>query len=216
MNRPQLRLVLAVSLDGRLAPPVGGAAQLGGAADRRVLEEALAWADGALLGAGTLRSHGCTCLIHAEPLLAVRRRQGLGDQPIAIVASRAGVLDPELPFFRQPLQRWLLRSAAGSAQAEGFDQVLPLGSWPAALQGLASLGVRRLVVLGGADLASALLDQGLIDELQLTLTPLLLGGPHHWSQAMPRAAVGRHWRLLEARPLGGEELLVRYGRASSD
>ncbi|MFO0103658.1 MAG: riboflavin biosynthesis protein RibD, partial [Cyanobium sp.] len=32
---PWLRLVLAVSLDGRLAPPEGGAAQLGGKGDRR-------------------------------------------------------------------------------------------------------------------------------------------------------------------------------------
>ena len=52
-----MRLVLAVSLDGRLAPPSGGAAQLGGSGDRRVLEEALAWSDAALLGAGTLRAH---------------------------------------------------------------------------------------------------------------------------------------------------------------
>ena len=53
---PQLRLVLAVSLDGRLAPAEGGAAQLGGSGDRRVLEEALAWADGCLIGAETLGS----------------------------------------------------------------------------------------------------------------------------------------------------------------
>ena len=52
-----LKLVLAVSLDGRLAPPGGGAAQLGGAGDRRVLEQALTWADACLLGAGTLRAH---------------------------------------------------------------------------------------------------------------------------------------------------------------
>ena len=53
LSEPSLRLVLAVSLDGRLAPPEGGAAQLGGRGDRRVLEEALAWADGCLVaGAG--------------------------------------------------------------------------------------------------------------------------------------------------------------------
>ncbi|MFM8674853.1 MAG: riboflavin biosynthesis protein RibD, partial [Vulcanococcus sp.] len=46
---PLLKLVLAVSLDGRLAPPAGGAAQLGGRGDRRALEEALAWADGCLI-----------------------------------------------------------------------------------------------------------------------------------------------------------------------
>ena len=67
-----LRLVLAVSLDGRLAPPSGGAAQLGGPGDRRVLEEALAWADVAVVGAGTVRAHGCSCLIHRPELLQQR------------------------------------------------------------------------------------------------------------------------------------------------
>lgn len=107
-HRPWLRLVLAVSLDGRLAPPEGGAAQIGGRGDRRVLEEALAWADGALLGAETLRRHGSTCLIHASDLLAERRRQGRSDQPLALVASRGGSIPDALPFFRQPLERWLL------------------------------------------------------------------------------------------------------------
>lgn len=105
---PRLRLVLAVSLDGRLAPPEGGAAQIGGRGDRRVLEEALAWADAALLGAETLRRHGSTCLIHAPDLLGQRHKQGRSPQPLALVASRSGRLPAELPFFRQPLERWLL------------------------------------------------------------------------------------------------------------
>ena len=71
-----LRLVLAVSLDGRLAPPQGGAAYLGGIGDRQVLEEALAWADGCLIGAETVRRHRSTCLIHAPDLLAQRVDSG--------------------------------------------------------------------------------------------------------------------------------------------
>ena len=103
-----LRLVLAVSLDGRLAPPEGGAAQLGGPGDRRVLEEALAWADGCLIGAETLRRHGCTCLIHAQDLRAQRSAAGRSDQPVAVVVSRTAAIPLELPFWRQPLERWLL------------------------------------------------------------------------------------------------------------
>lgn len=109
---PHLRLVLAVSLDGRLAPPQGGAAQIGGRGDRRVLEEALAWADGALLGAETLRRHGSTCLIHAPDLLERRIQRGVSPQPLALVASQRGRLPAELPFFSQPVERWLLLQKA--------------------------------------------------------------------------------------------------------
>ena len=105
MLAPELRLVLAVSLDGRLAPPSGGAAQIGGPGDRRVLEEALAWADACLIGARTLRLHGSTCLVRQPDLLEQRSRQGRPPQPAAVVVSRSGSLDPSLCFFSQPLQR---------------------------------------------------------------------------------------------------------------
>jgi 5-amino-6-(5-phosphoribosylamino)uracil reductase len=205
--------VLAISLDGRLAPPAGGAARFGGAGDRRVLEEALAWADGALVGAETLRRHGSTCLIHAPDLLEQRRSRGQPDQPHALVLSRTGVVPPLLPFWSQPLQRWWLRPRPPlpARAVEGFDRQLVFASWLHLRQQLASLGLARLVLLGGANLASQWLAAGLVDELQLTLCPLVLGGAHTWCLAGARIDPGR-WRLLEQRPLGGDELLLRYGR----
>jgi len=207
--------VLAVSLDGRLAPPDGGAAQLGGPGDRRVLEEALAWADAALVGAETLRRHGSTCLIRQPDLLDQRRRQGRGGQPHALVLSRTGALPAAMSFWKQPLQRWWLRprEAGSSPTAAPFDRQLPFDSLMELRQQLAGLGLSRLVLLGGADLASQWLAAGLVDELQLTLCPLLLGGAHSWCAADPGLGLDRRrWRLLEQRPLEGDELLLRYGR----
>jgi len=218
--------VLAVSLDGRLAPPAGGAAQLGGRGDRRALEEALAWADAALLGAETLRRHGSTCLIHAPDLLTERDRQGRRAQPPALVLSRTGRIPADLPFWRQPLQRWWLTPAApgappGMAPAPppplGPEASLPwhrqlgFSSWPQLRQALAAEGLERLVLLGGAQLAGQLLAAAQVDELQLSLCPLLLGGPHSWLPASHSLPPGQ-WQLLEQRPLGGDELLLRYRR----
>ncbi|MCP9917820.1 RibD family protein [Cyanobium sp. ATX 6F1] len=205
----ELRLVLAVSLDGRLAPAEGGPAQLGGAGDRIALEQALAWADGALIGAQTLRLHGSTCLIRRPELLEERRGAGQGEQPIALVVSRSGAIDPSLPFFHQPLERWLL--APLDAQVTGFERRLALGPWPALLGQLGALGLNRLVVLGGARLAGSLLQEALVDELQLTLCPQLLGGAHSWLPPGTVLPLG-NWELLEHRSLGEGELLLRYGR----
>ena len=223
--RPHTRLVLAISIDGRLAPPQGGAAQLGGPGDRQVLEEALAWADGALLGAETLRRHGTTCLIRSPRLQAVRRAAGLPGQPVAIVASRRAAFPPDLPFFAQPLQRWLLATppagrgvasdpGAGAVQIAGFERRLPLADWPSALAALGGHGIRRLAVLGGARIATALLREGLLDELQLTVCPQLLGGPHLWLAADGLLPPGP-WQLLEQRPLQGGEQLLRYGTGAA-
>ncbi len=214
---PELRLVLAVSLDGRIAAPEGGAAQLGGSGDRRVLEEALAWADAALVGAETLRRHGGTCLIHGEDLLEQRRGQGRAAQPIAVAVSRSGRLPFELPFFSQSLERWLLQAppVPPGAPPVGFQYRLTLGSWPQALAALGELGQRRLVVLGGARLAASLVAEDLLDELQLTVCPLLLGGPHGWLPAQAPVAPGARagWRLMEHRALPGQELLLRWRRS---
>jgi 5-amino-6-(5-phosphoribosylamino)uracil reductase len=204
-------LVLAVSLDGRLAPADGGAAQLGDRGDRRALEEALAWADACLIGARTLRLHGSTCLIHGQDLLAERRRQQRPDQPLALVVSRSGDLDSALPFFQQPLRRWLVRPGGLGPLPSGFARELPLEGWPEALEALGAAGLRRLVLLGGAELAGQLLQQQLVDELQLTLCPQLLGGGHAWLPAALELEPNR-WLLEEQRPLGGDELLLRYRR----
>lgn len=208
----QLRLVLAVSLDGRLAPPQGGAAQIGGPGDRRVLEEALSWADACLIGGNTLRLHGSTCLIHAVDLLEQRRRDGRSPQPTAVVVSRSGGFDPQLRFFHQPLERWLLTPAPVPGPAVvGFTRQLPLADWSAALASLAAVVGPRLLLLGGAALAAQLLAADLVDELQLTVCPRLLGGRHSWLPVGVELPPNR-WRLLEQRPLEGEELLLRYAR----
>jgi 5-amino-6-(5-phosphoribosylamino)uracil reductase len=221
---PLVRLVLAVSLDGRLAPPVGGAAQIGGRGDRRALEEALAWADACLIGAETLRRHGTTCLIHQPDLLEARAADCRPAQPLAVLVSRSGALPQTLPFFRQPLCRWWLDpspgEAAGGEQAarlgpSGFERHLRGCGWEASLQQLAEAGLGRLVLLGGAQLVASLVAEGRLDQLQLTLCPRLLGGPHLWLPAECGVAgvLEAGWRLREQRLLEGEELLLLYERS---
>lgn len=208
--------MLAISLDGRLAPAEGGPAQLGGRGDRRRLEEALAWADGVLLGAQTLRLHRTSCLIHAPDLLLDRHQLGLHAQPTVVVWSRRGELAPSLPFFQQPFERWLLMASAAGVfppgVGGGFNRILPFQDWDQTLGDLGDLGLRRVVVLGGAQLAASLVAAKALDELQLTLCPFLLGGPHLWLPPDSQSDSAFGWQLLEHCSLGGGEQLVRYVR----
>lgn len=216
MVSPRLRLVLAISLDGRLAPSEGGAASLGGPGDRRRLEEGLAWADAVLIGAQTLRLHGSSCLIHAPDLLEKRARLGLPPQPPVVVWSRRGQFSAHLPFFQQPIERWLLIAAQPTnlppAVAQGFHQILPFNGWPRALALFGELGLERVTVLGGAQLASALVAARALDELQLTLCPTLLGGGHLWLPEDAWSDPSQRWELLEHQQLEGGEQLLHYVR----
>ena len=75
----------------------------------------------------------------------------------------------------------------------------------------------RLVLLGGAQLAASVLQADVVDELQLNLTPKLLGGMHAW---VPFEGVGlpddlgdaEAWHLQTVEPLTHNELLLRYER----
>ena len=214
-KRPSVRLVLAISLDGRLAPPEGGAASLGGEGDRRALEQALAWADACLIGAGTLRAHQCTCLIRSPQLLEQRRQEGRPDQPAAVVVSRSADFDADWLFFRQPLRRWLLAPAPVD---DGFERWIPLGeSWADRLEAIGSAGIQRLLLLGGANLAADLLVADCVDALQLTLVPKLLGGANAWlptsCSLLPDVlAQPNAWSADSVELLGNGEHLLRYQR----
>ncbi len=214
-----MRLVLAISLDGRLAPPTGGPAQLGGSADRRMLEEALSWADAVLIGAKTLRAHRCTCLIRDSDLLERRHREGRPSQPDAVVVSRMGEFPLDWPFFQQPIRRHLLSPRPPLGGFDGWIEQAE--TWSTSLHHLHQKGWARIVVLGGARLAGSLLSEDQIDELQLTLTPRLLGGSYSWlpieaDSGLPVSlADSAAWALTDSRPIGGGELLVRYRRMRS-
>lgn len=87
----------------------------------------------------------------------------------------------------------------------------------AVLADLASRGVRRLLVEGGARILSRLLAEGLADELHLVVAPLVVGvSPEREERAAPRLAVvgglpagATRLRLAETRAVG-DCVLLRY------
>jgi dihydrofolate reductase len=64
-----------------------------------------------------------------------------------------------------------------------------------------------IVVMGGGELGSALLEAGLVDEIGLSIHPVLLGGGASVFHAFSRRI---ELELLEARPIARECVLVRY------
>ncbi len=185
-NRPYTTVVLAMSADGKIADAQRSPARFSSSSDKLHLEQQIAAADAVLFGAGTLRAYGTTLSVSNSQLLHQRKAQKLPPQPVQIVASVAANIDRQLRFFRQPVPRWLLTTAAGAKHWEGcpeFEQILVYEApdsnkidWTPALGKLITLGLERLAVLGGGQLVASLLADDLIDELWLTVCPLVLGG----------------------------------------
>jgi 5-amino-6-(5-phosphoribosylamino)uracil reductase len=176
-------LVLAMSVDGKIANIQRDPDKFASRQDFWRLEKLVALSDAVLLGAGTLRAHGTTMRVLAEESIAERRSQGWADQPCQIVCSGSGAIPKDLKFFRQPVPRWLLTTELGAGswlEGDEFQRILVSpGSdidWRWAGPRLQAEGIERLCVLGGAKIATGLWQLDAIDELYLTICPVLIGG----------------------------------------
>ncbi|MEM1238677.1 MAG: RibD family protein [Cyanobacteria bacterium P01_H01_bin.26] len=223
MPRPHITTILAMSADGKITDARQGAARFPSAADKRHLEQCLSTADATLFGANTLRAYGTTALITNPALLERRRQQNRSPQPTHIVCSRSGQLDPTSRFFSQPVLRWLLTTPAGAAPwngSRGFERVWTAPArdggfdWAAIVSELKTSGFHHLVVMGGGQLVAALVAADLIDELWLTVCPLIIGG-----HRAPTPCDGEGFALESAPALRllscqtiDSEVFLKYGR----
>ncbi|HIK23615.1 MAG TPA: RibD family protein [Thermosynechococcus sp. M3746_W2019_013] len=213
ISRPYTTAILASSLDGCLARADARGQRIASAYDFQHLEQQVAQVDAVLFGATTLRLGGTAMRLQSSHLIAEREHQGRSPQPLQIVCSASGELDLNLPFFRQPIPRALLTTEKGASRWQGstaFDHCWCTRGeaidWPQAFAHLQASGVQTLAVLGGGQLFASLLQIAAIDELWLTLCPLLLGSaaPRLYPEEIPCS--GR-LSLLNVLPVGNEVYL---------
>ena len=82
--------------------------------------------------------------------------------------------------------------------------------WIDAFQQLETLGIKRLAILGGGKLVASVLAAGLIDELWLTVCPLILGGADAPTPVEGKgflADLAPKLELLAVKQVGGEVFL---------
>ena len=191
IDRPLATVILAISADGKIADAVRSPARFGSANDKAHLEQQVAASDAVLFGNGTLQAYGTAMRVISPELVKQREQQGKPPQPVQIVCSRSAQFDPNLRFFQQPVPRWLLTAPDSSHTGlpspypitnSKFDRIIYAKTaggeidWIDAFQQLANFDIKRLAILGGGKLVASVLAAGLVDELWLTVCPLILGG----------------------------------------
>jgi len=204
-DRPHTFFNFVGTLDGRAALD-GSTKALGGPPDLEMLLSLRTAADAVLIGPGTVRAEGYGRLVGPKrrattpPAVLISRRfdipweAGLfaaADQPVIVYGPADA---PEPP------------SVAAPVEVVRLEQVTPA----AALADLRARGVRALLSEGGPTLFRGLLAAGLVDELFLTLTPVITGDGDALSIVeggrLPELArFGLQWVLR-----AGDELFLRY------
>jgi dihydrofolate reductase len=100
-------------------------------------------------------------------------------------------------IFSRSLESIPVRAGVELVREEAADFVRQLKGGPGG----------DILVMGGGELGSALLEAGLVDEIGLNVHPILLGAGTPVFQPLGRRIA---LELIEARPLARECVLVRY------
>ncbi|WP_230686974.1 pyrimidine reductase family protein [Catellatospora vulcania] len=176
---PWLRVNFVSSLDGAVAVD-GLSAGLSGDDDKRVFRLLRKLCDGLLVGAGTLRDERYRPLTLDAARRAWRGEHGLPAYPRLVVVSATLRLDPAAPALADAPVRPLILTgpAADPAARRALSAVADVADIPDLATGLRLLhdqGLTQLLCEGGPRLLGSLTEQDLVDDLCLTLSPLLAG-----------------------------------------
>lgn len=223
-GRPHVVLNMVSSADGAISLD-GLSGGLSGSADKEVFFYLRSIADLILVGASTAREENYGQPKLSEELRAQRASRGQPALPRIAVTTRSMRIDWSSRLFADP------GSPAGlplvvcpantppglRAPADGVAELLPVGEdevdFPAALRELGEHGVRLVLCEGGPTLNGQLLSAGLVDEVCLTLSPVLVGGRGQrisgWDDPQPALGLA----LVSACETEGV-LMLRYATAA--
>ncbi|MEV6836738.1 dihydrofolate reductase family protein [Streptomyces sp. NPDC051133] len=217
MPYPYVLLSAAVSLDGYLDDTGPERLLLSSPADFDRVDAVRASVDAILVGAGTIRADNPRLLVNSAERRAARTAAGRPEYPLKVTVTASGDLDPAANFWHTGGEKVVYTTDQGAERASrllgGTADVVPLGpglDWRTLLEHLhEACGVERLMVEGGGQVHTQLLQEGLADELQLVLAPLLVGDPAAPRLFGPGAYQGGRLRLTETRRIE-DVVLMRY------
>jgi riboflavin biosynthesis pyrimidine reductase len=211
-DRPHVLLNMVSTADGRAT--LGGRwGPISGPADRALFHGLRLAVDAVMVGAATVRVERYGRIVPDASRRQLRVERGLSEEPLACIVSGRLALDAEIPLLADPAARVVILTPSAASLPESAAEVHYIRAerdglldLPTALAELRErFGVRTLLCEGGPHLNAQLLGAGLVDELFLSLAPVLAGGDPDGNPAHPEAL-----RILagaELSPPVGLELL---------
>lgn len=183
-GRQSVRVNFVASADGAVTED-GLSGGLSGRADKRVFNILRRLCDVVLVGAGTVRDEGYGPMRLGQKSMEWRAAHGLAAQPVFAIVSGSLGLDPSSRVFTEAPVRAIVVTVGSSPRAkrDALSRVADVivcgdGSLDvdAMLAEFARRGLAQVLCEGGPTLFGTLLAAGRVDELCLTVSPLLESG----------------------------------------
>jgi GTP cyclohydrolase II len=202
MGRPVVTLAYAQSLDGSIASAEGKSLALSSAEALTLTHALRAAHDAILVGIG--------CVLADNPRLTVRLISGRSPQPVIVDSGLRCPLSVNL-LSSNGTRPWIFTTEKADAARQRILEEMgakviriknPLEdriNLFTLLETLANMGVSSIMVEGGAQIITSFLTDRLVDQVVVTIAPLLVGGLRAvcTAPAMPPGT-----RSMEAAPAG--------------
>jgi len=176
----------AMTADGKTSTRAFTPALFTSPADKRRLQEVRAGADAVMAGRGTVAADSMSMGLSRQDLRNERVSRGLPPEPLRVIVSNTGKLDPGWKAFKysgSPLVVFSTRRMPARLRAvipRHAELFLFSGRTVDLRKSLeilrAEFGVKRLVCEGGGTLLRSLASLDLVDGIFLTVAPVVFGG----------------------------------------
>jgi len=206
MNRPFVFINVAMTADGKIDTFRRSGAAISSARDKERVDRLRADADAVMVGGRTLLDEDPKLTVKSETLRRERLGRGLSLNPIKVGVVSEVSLKPDSQFLTSgPAKIVIFTTRRTSKESVSLLESLGVDIYlddsekvnlPKALETLKQIGVKRLMVEGGATLNFELLRLGLVDEVTAYVAPMIFGGA-----TAPSMAAGPGLERSEAIPL---------------
>jgi riboflavin-specific deaminase-like protein len=219
-NRPFVIATFAMTADGKVTTKNFGPVDFTSREDKLHLFRQRALSDAILLGHTSLERDNVRLGVPAE-LQESRMKRGQTRSPLRVIVSNKGRINERLKIFQSDVSPIIIFSTNRMPRKnqEALRQMAILHLTGAREVDLAAMlktlrdqyNVRTLACEGGPTLFRALLEQGFIDQLNLTIAPYMFGGakaPTLTGLTKEFLPASVHCSLIDMRTVGDECFLT--------
>jgi 2,5-diamino-6-(ribosylamino)-4(3H)-pyrimidinone 5'-phosphate reductase len=219
-NRPFVVATFAMTADGKVTTKEFGPVDFTSREDKLHLFRQRALADAVLLGHTSLERDNVRLAVPAE-MQNLRIKRGQSRSPLRVIVSNRGKIDDRLKIFQSDVSPIIIFSTKQMPHKnqEALRERATLHLADTRRVDLAAMlktlrnkyKVRTLACEGGPTLFRSLLEQGLVDQLSLTIAPYLFGGANAPTltglskEFLPNSV---HCSLIDMRSVGNECFLT--------
>jgi len=186
-GRPFVFINAAMSADGKIATIERRQTRISGSQDFDRMDELRATSDAIMIGIGTVLSDNPSLTVKSKERREKRRSMGLEEIPARVVVDSMARTPIDADIFKKGEGKRIIAVCENAPEVNVSElsklaDIICLGEKSVDLEKLLfelyNLGIKKLMVEGGATLNWGLISEGLVDEIYTFIGNMIVGGKY--------------------------------------